>query len=69
MAVPKKKTSKSKAGKRRSHDSLSPVTVSLDKVSGEAKLPHHVSKIDGMYNGKKMVIKKAAAVVDSQQSE
>lgn len=57
MAVPKKKTSKSKRNQRRSHDRLSPVTVSYDSVTGEPKLPHHISLKDGYYNGKIVLIK------------
>lgn len=53
MAVPKKKTSKSKRNMRRAHDSLSAVTVVEDKTTGELKRPHHVSA-DGHYNGRKV---------------
>jgi len=66
MAVPKKKTSKSKRDMRRSHDALTPLNISIDKTTGEYKLAHHVSKIDGMYNGKKMVVSRAKPVVDSE---
>ena len=51
MAVPKKKTSKSKRATRRSHDALSRVNISFDKNTGEPKLSHHVSLQDGYYNG------------------
>ncbi len=53
MAVPKKKTSKSKRNMRRAHDALGTVTVVEDKTTGELKRPHHVSK-DGHYNGRKV---------------
>lgn len=53
MAVPKRKTSKSKRNMRRAHDALTPVTVVEDKTSGELKRPHHVSS-DGHYNGRKV---------------
>jgi large subunit ribosomal protein L32 len=52
MAVPKKKTSKSKRNMRRSHLALKKVNVVIDKESGEFKLPHHIC--DGRY--KKMQI-------------
>jgi large subunit ribosomal protein L32 len=53
MAVPKRKTSKSKRNMRRSHHSLDNVTVVEDKTTGELKRPHHVSA-DGHYNGRKV---------------
>ncbi|NBX03023.1 MAG: 50S ribosomal protein L32 [Alphaproteobacteria bacterium] len=53
MAVPKRKTSKSKRDMRRSHDSLPNVIVSEDKTTGELKRPHHVSA-DGHYNGRQV---------------
>ncbi|MFI4984117.1 MAG: 50S ribosomal protein L32 [Rickettsiales bacterium] len=51
MAVPKRKTSPSKRGMRRSHDALKRINVSFDKETGEPKLGHHISLKDGMYNG------------------
>jgi len=57
MAVPKRKTSKSKRNMRRSHDSLKPVNVVEDKTSGDIKRPHHVSP-DGHYNGRKVTTDK-----------
>jgi len=57
MAVPKKKTTPSKRGMRRSHLALGKVNVVIDKDSGEYRLPHHVSLKDGTYNGRDVVIK------------
>ncbi len=59
MAVPKKKTSKSKRDMRRSHLALGKVNVIIDKVTGEYRLPHHINPLDGTYNGRKVVIAKA----------
>ena len=53
MAVPKKKTSKSKKNMRRSHLALKKVNVIIDKDSGEFKLPHHIC--DGKYKGMQVV--------------
>jgi large subunit ribosomal protein L32 len=53
MAVPKRKTSKSKRDKRRTHDSLTAVNVILCPSCKEPKLPHQVCPKCGMYNGKK----------------
>lgn len=58
MAVPKKKTSKSKRNQRRSHDALKPVNVVIDKDSGEYRLSHHIDSTTGDYNGKSVVIAK-----------
>jgi large subunit ribosomal protein L32 len=56
MAVPKKKTSKSRRNQRRAHDALKRINVVVDPVTGEYKLPHQISKVDGTYNGRKVVI-------------
>lgn len=53
MAVPKAKTTRSCRGMRRSHNALKKVNVVEDKISGELKRPHHVSR-DGNYNGRKV---------------
>lgn len=55
MAVPKKKTSKSRRDMRRSHLALSKVNVVVDSQTGEYKLPHHVSLVDGTYNNRQVV--------------
>lgn len=53
MAVPKRKTTKSKRDMRRSHHALDAVIVAEDKTTGELKRPHHVSA-DGYYNGRQV---------------
>ena len=58
MAVPKRKTSKSKRNMRRSHDSLKAINIIEDKESGEPRLPHKIDISTGNYNGKKILIKK-----------
>ncbi len=60
MAVPKRKTSKSKRNMRRASNgsyALEIANVLTDKTTGEYKLPHHIS-LDGYYNGKEVVKKK-----------
>lgn len=54
MAVQKSKKTRSRRGMRRSHDSLSGATLSVDSTSGETHLRHHVTA-DGFYRGKKVV--------------
>lgn len=58
MAVPKKKTSKSRRNMRRSHLALGKINVVVDSQTGEYKLPHHMSLTDGMYNGRQILVKK-----------
>jgi large subunit ribosomal protein L32 len=53
MAVPKRKTSKSRRNMRRAHDALNRVNAVEDKTTGELKRPHHVS-VDGYYNGRQV---------------
>jgi len=55
MAVPKRKTSKSKRNMRRNTHALEGVSVSENSTSGEFTLPHHVSP-DGFYNGRQVVV-------------
>ncbi len=55
MAVPKRKTSPSKRGMRRSHDRLKNATYVEDKDSGELRRPHHVDPKTGLYRGKQIL--------------
>ena len=55
MAVPKRKTSKSRRNKRRSHHRVSAVNILEDKKSGEYRLSHHIDLKSGYYNGKKIL--------------
>jgi large subunit ribosomal protein L32 len=55
MAVPKRKTSPSKRGMRRSHDALKGSTYVEDKESGELRRPHHVDPKTGLYRGKQIL--------------
>jgi large subunit ribosomal protein L32 len=52
MAVPKKKTSKSKRDMRRSHDHLAAPGISLCSQCNEPKAPHRVCPNCGTYKGK-----------------
>ncbi len=55
MAVPKRKTSKSKRNSRRAHIKVSAPNLSVCPQCGEAKLPHHVCKSCGSYNGRTVI--------------
>jgi len=54
MAVQKKPTSRSKRGKRRSHDALRKPALSIDSTTGETHRRHHVTR-DGFYRGRRVV--------------
>ena len=57
MAVPKKKTSKSKTKMRRSHlkNKINKINFVEDKNSGELRRPHHLDKKTGEYKGRKVI--------------
>ncbi|MDH3401094.1 MAG: 50S ribosomal protein L32 [Chromatiales bacterium] len=54
MAVQKNRKSTSRRDMRRSHDSLSKPTLSVEPTTGETHRRHHVSA-DGYYRGKKVI--------------
>ena len=54
MAVPKRKTSKSRRDKRRSHHRIKSMNIIEDKKSGEYRLSHHVDLKTGLYNGRQI---------------
>lgn len=54
MAVQQNRKTRSRRGMRRSHDSLTASTLSVDSTTGETHLRHHVSP-DGYYRGRKIV--------------
>ena len=55
MAVQKNRRTRSTRGMRRSHDSLSEPTLSVDAVTGETHLRHHMTE-DGYYRGRRIVV-------------
>jgi large subunit ribosomal protein L32 len=61
MAVPKRKTSPSRRGMRRSADALKAPTYVEDKDSGELRRPHHVDLKTGMYRGRQILKAKKEA--------
>jgi len=58
MAVPKRKTSKSKRNMRRSHHRIKDVNIIEDKKSGEYRLSHHVDLKTGLYKGRQVFVPK-----------
>ncbi|MCE2390083.1 MAG: 50S ribosomal protein L32 [Proteobacteria bacterium] len=55
MAVPKKRTSKSRKRMRRSHHALRAPGLSVCPVCGASKLPHRVCAECGTYRGRQVV--------------
>ena len=55
MAVPKRKTSKSRRDQRRSHHKIKNVNIIEDKKSGEYRLSHHVDLKTGIYKGRQVL--------------
>nr|GFD54585.1 hypothetical protein [Tanacetum cinerariifolium] len=55
MAVPKRKTSPSKRGMRRGHDSLTVASFQECPNCGELKRPHNLCNACGHYNGREIV--------------
>lgn len=55
MAVPKKKTSKSRKNTRRAHDFLTPPALSICPQCKAPKLPHRACASCGTYKGKEVL--------------
>ena len=55
MAVPKRKTTPSRSGKRRSHIKFSTKNIVEDKKAGEYRLSHHIDLKTGIYKGRQVL--------------
>ena len=55
MAVPKRKTSKSKRDLRRTHKKTAGPTLTTWAQCGEPKRPHHVCMSCGTYRGRDLI--------------
>ena len=60
MAVPRKKVSRSRRNKRRSHDGLKAAAYEECPNCGDLKRPHHVCGACGFYNGREVVAAETA---------
>jgi len=58
MAVQQNKKSPSRRGMRRAHDALKSAAISIEPITGETHLRHHISP-EGYYRGRKVLAKKA----------
>ena len=54
MPNPKRRHSKTRTAKRRTHDALKPVPVGTCPQCHEAKAPHQVCRHCGYYNGRQV---------------
>jgi large subunit ribosomal protein L32 len=61
MPNPKRRHSKQRTAKRRSHDFLTPAGASTCKSCGERKLPHRICEKCGQYNERQAKEVKEAA--------
>lgn len=66
MAVQQNKKSRSKRDMRRSHDALVKPTLSVDAVTGEVHLRHHMTP-DGYYRGRKVLDTDSVYEQDEQE--
>lgn len=55
MAVPKRKTSKSRRNMRRANDALTVENWVEDSSSGEPKRRHHIDLKTGTYKGRQVI--------------
>jgi large subunit ribosomal protein L32 len=54
-ALPKRKTSRARAGKRLSHSALKPPALDYCPQCHSPKLPHHACPTCGTYNGREVI--------------
>ena len=66
MAVQQNSKTRSKRGMRRSHDSLKNPTLSVDPVTGETHLRHHITP-EGYYRGRKVLDKEKSVAVEEEE--
>ncbi len=66
MAVQKSKKTRSRRNMRRSHDSLTGATLSVDSTTGESHFRHHVSP-DGFYRGRQIIQPKVEEDFDEEE--
>lgn len=55
MAVPRKKVTPSRQGKRRSHQAIKPDAYVENRESGELHRPHHIDLKSGKYRGRQIL--------------
>ncbi|KTD34202.1 50S ribosomal protein L32 [Legionella moravica] len=66
MAVQQNKKSRSRRDMRRSHDSLTKPTLSVDSTTGETHLRHHMTP-DGYYRGRKVIDTDSSSAYEEQE--
>lgn len=53
--LPKRRVSRTRRDKRRTHDKISLPNLIYDANTGEYRLAHHVGKQSGMYKGRQVL--------------
>lgn len=66
MAVQKDRKSRSRRGMRRAHHALTPCGLSVDNMTGEKHLRHHISP-DGYYKGRQVLPEKDTFESDDEE--
>ncbi|MES0396067.1 MAG: 50S ribosomal protein L32 [Syntrophobacteria bacterium] len=56
MPLPKRRHSKSRSRKKRTHYKLEPPSLSLCSQCNEPKLPHHACQSCGAYKGREVLL-------------
>lgn len=67
MAVPKKRTTRSKRDMRRKNEKKENISLSTDTSTGEIHLRHHLTK-EGYYKGK-LILKNKKKADDKDKNE
>ncbi len=65
MAVQKKRQTRAKRDKRRTHDALKAKTLAVDPVTGETHIRHHVTP-EGYYRGREVIVKAVELDIDDE---
>ncbi len=68
MAVQQNKKSRSRRDMRRSHDALTLPALSIDPVTGETHLRHHMTP-DGFYRGRQIIRAGTTATEDTSSED
>jgi len=65
MAVQKNRKTRSRRGMRRSHDGITGPALSMDPVTGETHIRHHIAP-DGYYKGHEVLKVKASKTEEEE---
>lgn len=69
MAVPKKRTSRSRRGMRRAHTARETPAMAIDRQTKSVHRPHHVDLKTGFYRGKQILFKEDEGGAEAQSPQ